>query len=118
MAIHRIMLPVGLRDDATRSVVWDDEAGTVEGDHVEVPWMQRVLAAATERPVQVGPGGLFWFLRDPGRRADEFLVLLYIAHQPILEEPLRSTLPPVFDGVRPPPPEKAELLTDEHGNPL
>ena len=117
MTVHRIMLPVGLRDATRRSVVWDDEAGTVEGDHRAVPWMQRVLADP-ERPIEIRPGGILWDLHDPGHRADEFLVLLYVAHQPILEEPLRSTLPPVFDGVRPPPPEKAEVLTDEHGNPL
>ena len=29
MAVHLIMLPAGMRDDAPRAVVWDDEAGTV-----------------------------------------------------------------------------------------
>ena len=117
MTVHRIMLPAGLRDETRRAVVWDDEAGTVEGDHSEVPWMQRVLADP-QRPVEVGNIGYYWHLHDPGRRPDEFLVLLYIAHWPILREPLRSTLPPVFDGVRPAPSEKAEVLTDARGNPL
>ena len=117
MTVHRIMLPDWARDDATRAVVWDDEAGTVEGDHIEVPWMQRVLADP-KRPVEVGTTGYYWDLHDPGRRPDEFLVLLYIAHWPILREPLRSTLPPVFDGVRMAPSEKAEVLTDARGNPL
>ena len=117
MAIHRIMLPVGLRDATRRAVVWDDEAGTVEGDHRAVPLMQRVLDDP-ERPVEFGTAGFVWDLHDPGHRPDEFLVLLYVAHWPILEEPLRSTLPPVFDGVSTPPGEKAEVLTDEHGNPL
>lgn len=115
MPRHNIMLPEWIRDDTPRAIVWDDEAGTVAGDHRQVPWMQRVLDAAA--PVLVGTGGFFWRLRDPGHRPDEFLVLLYIAHWPVLDEPLRSALPPVFDGVRPPPGEKACVLYDEHGTP-
>ena len=116
MAIHTITLPAGMRDDTPRTVVWDDEAGTVEGDHYDVPWMRKVLADA--KPVTVGTPGRVWDLRDPGHRPDEFLVLLYIAHWPVLSEPLRSTLPPVFDGVAGPPGEPAEVLHGEDGNPL
>lgn len=78
--------------------------------------MRRVLAAVA--PVEVGTGGSIWSLRDPGHRPDEFLVLLTIAHWPVLDEPLRSALPPVFRGVRPPPGSPAEVLYDERGNPL
>ncbi len=36
---------------------------------------------------------------DPGHDPAEFLWLLVISFFPILDEPRRSTLPPVFDGV-------------------
>ena len=42
MAVHIIMLPAGMRDDAPRAVVGDDEAGTV------------------------GASGFVWKLGDPG----------------------------------------------------
>ena len=32
-------MPAGMRRRELRTVVWDDEAGTVKGTHDEVPWL-------------------------------------------------------------------------------
>ncbi len=97
MAVHTIMLPDMLYGDEPRTVIWDDVAGTVEGTHSDVPGMQRNLAAP--KPLDLTTIGRVLYLKDPGHDPAEFLWLLVIAFFPILREPLRSTLPPVFDGV-------------------
>ena len=98
MTVHTIMLPDMVRGDEPRSVVWDDEAGTVTGEHRDVPWMQGILAEPT--PVVMGDVMGAATLRDPGHDPADFLFLLGRAYWPVLEEPLRSLiLPPVFSGV-------------------
>ncbi|MBC6406280.1 MAG: hypothetical protein GDA41_11285 [Rhodospirillales bacterium] len=115
MAIHTIMLPDMRYGDEPRSVVWDDEAGTVEGTHSDIPWMQRDLAAP--KPVNYSSHERVLYLKDPGHDPAEFLWLLKTAFWPILREPLRSTLPPVFDGVQLSPMEPAKRAErDADGN--
>ncbi len=97
MTVHTIMLPDMVHYDAPRSVIWDDEAGTVAGEHYDVPWMQGMLAATP--PVVMGDVMGTVTLNDPSHDPADFLVLLGRAYWPVLEEPLRSTLPSVFDGV-------------------
>jgi len=63
--------------------------------------MQRTLAAP--KPVNRSREGRVLYLDDPGHDPADFLRLLSAAFWPILQEPLRSTLPPVFDGVEPSP---------------
>ena len=113
MTIHTIVMPDRLRDEEPRRIVWDDEAGTVEGDHYRVPDIQRIIDAP--KPVEVGAGHV-WRLRDPGHDPAEFLLILLVLYNPLAEEPLRSTLPPVFDGVEVPEGEPGEELYDENGN--
>lgn len=113
MAVHTIMLPVAIGDefsDALRSIVWDDEAGTVEGDHGLVPAIRGILAR--DRPVTVGTPGGTWDLRDPGRDPVEMLTILGSLFWPSLDDPLRSTLPPVFNGIEVAPPEPGEIMLD------
>ena len=45
-------------------------------------------------------------------------MLLYIAHWPVLDPPLRETLPSIFDGVELLPGEPDEDLYDERGRRL
>ena len=97
MAIHTITLPDWMRGDELRSILWDDEAGTVDGDHSLVPDFRRVFDAP--KPVTVGDPGGTWDLHDPAHDVVEFLTHLGVVFWPALDEPLRSTLPPVFDGV-------------------
>ena len=107
MAVHTIRIPDRLYGREMRTILWDDVAGTVEGDHSEIPDMQRVFAAP--KPVTYG-AGIAWDLHDPAHDPSEFLVLLEDAYWPILDEPLRSTLPPIFAGVELPPGGAADVL--------
>ena len=109
MSVHTIRLPVGMREemrDELFSIIWDDEAGKVDGDHPLVPEIRRVLETA--KPVTVGTVGGTWDLDDPGRDPVEMLTLLRNLYWPAVVGPLRSTLPPVFDGLAVPTPEPGE----------
>lgn len=113
MAVHTITLPDMLRGDEPRTVIWDDEAGTVSGTHSSLPDIRETLEAP--KPVTVGVAGRTWRLRDPARDPAEFLVLLNMAHWEILTAPHREALPPVFDGVDLPAGEPDEELYDAQG---
>ena len=76
-----------------RTTLRDDEVDTVEGDHSEVADFQRIFGET--KPVTVGSHGGERHLHDPA----EFLTYLHVIFWPALDEPLRSILPPVFDGV-------------------
>ena len=98
MAKHTIMLPDGMVGRELRSIVWDDEAGTVEGDHPRIDRIRRKLAEPT--PFEFGTESHYWRLEDPAHDpADFLLVLSRFVDWNVGYEPLRSTLPPVFDGV-------------------
>ena len=97
--VHTIMLPDRMRGREPRTVIWDDEAGTVTGEHSDVAWMQRILAEAT--PVDLGDEGQELYLLDPAHDPADFWWLLYHAYWPIYDEPLRSTLPAVFRDTEP-----------------
>ena len=119
MALHRIMVPDRRKGRELRSILWDDEAGTVSGDHSEVGWIARLFAAP--KPVRIGGTGRHWDLSDPAHDPSEFLALIHDIYWPVLNEPLRSTLPPVFDGVDPPAGEAGEefyLPDPETGEPV
>ena len=105
MAVHTIMLPDRLYGDEPRSVIRDDVAGTVEGTHSDVPGMRRTLARPT--PVNCSSDERVLYLHNPAHDPAEFLWLIGTAFSGILYAPLRSTLPPVFDGVELSPTEPA-----------
>ena len=84
-----------------QGLVLPSQAGTIEGTHSKVSAIQRTLAAP--RPVNRSREGIVLYLDDPGHDPADFLRVLSAAFWPILQEPLRSTLPPVFDGVEPSP---------------
>ena len=113
MAVHTITLPDGMRSDDLRTIVWDDEAGTVSGTHYNLPYIRRIFAAP--KPVEVGVCGRVWRLRDPAHDPAEFLVLLEVTYWPALVSPLRETLPAIFDGVELPEGEPDEDLYDRYG---
>ncbi|MYF98470.1 hypothetical protein F4212_04950 [Candidatus Poribacteria bacterium] len=107
MAIHTITIPDWQRGDELRSIVWDDEAGTVNGEHSLVPDLRRFFDAP--KPITVGDPGGTWDLRDPAHNPVEFLTLLGVVFWPVLGEPLRSTMPAVFDGIKVPWPDPDTL---------
>ena len=113
MAAHTILLPDMMRGRALRSIVWDDQAGTVEGEHYDVDWIRDVIQQAAKGPVTVGDPGGTWDLRDPGHDPAEFLVLLGECAAPSghpLSSTILASLPPVFDGVELPPADPGERL--------
>ena len=116
MAKHTIMLPDWLRGRELGAILWDDEAGTVAGDHVEVSQLRQFLEAP--KPVTVGDPGGTWDLIDPGHDPAEFLTLLAVALPGVLDGPLRSTLPAIFDGVAVPDPDPGEFLYNADGSVL
>ncbi len=103
MAIHTITIPDRVRSGELRAIVWDDEAGIVHGEHSLVPDLRRVFDAP--KPVTVGDPGGTWDLHDPARDPVEFLTCLGSLYWPVLDEPLRSALPAVFEGVEVPLPD-------------
>ena len=112
MAVHEIMIPDPWpwHRGELRSVVWDDVAGTVDGDHRNVPWIQETLALP--KPVDAGSPGVLWTLDDPGHDPAEMLVLLVLSAE---RPPEQLSLPPIFDGVALPEGEPDEELYDERG---
>lgn len=110
------MLPDRMRGRALRSIVWDDDAGTVEGTHDEVSEIRRIFDAP--KPVTIGDAGGTWDLADPAHDVAEFLTLLGDLYWPVLDDPLRATLPAVFDGVQPLKADPGEILQDADGNEL
>ena len=53
MGVHTIMAPDYRYGGKLRDIVWDDVAGTVSGEHVEVPSIQEIL----DGPIPVNLGG-------------------------------------------------------------
>ena len=103
-----MMLPDLVRGRELCTIVWDDEAGTVDGDHSAI---EESIRPTFERPkpVTVGDEGGTWDLHDPAHDPVEFLILLGQAvWWRVLEEPLRSTLPAVFDDIEIPPAKPSE----------
>ncbi len=113
MAVHTIRIP---DYSELRVIVWDDEAGTVVGDHSGVEFLRQVFAA--KKPVTVGDPGWMYDLVDPAHSPSEFLAALWAVYARVVDEPLRSTLPPVFDGVELPAGIRGDFLYDEDGNEL
>ena len=88
--------------DAPRRIVWDDEAGEVNGDHREVPAIRRLMERAVRDGGRLQDEEGHWQLRDPRRDPASFVVLLWRtleaqSDQEAMPEPLRSADPrPMF----------------------
>ena len=98
MTVHTIMLPDRLYGRELRSIIWDDEAGTVTGDHSKVPYIQGRLSEPA--PVMLRNTALLVILQDPAHDPQDFIWLLWRAwpeamddDQHTLPEPLRSVTP-------------------------
>ena len=98
MAKHTLMIPDMMVGRELRSIVWDDEAGTVEGEHSQLYRLRMALAKPT--PYVIHNIAASWTLAAPAHDPADFLAMLgQLIDWRVLEDPLRSTLPPVFDGV-------------------
>ena len=102
MAKHTLMIPDSRVGRELRSIVWDDEAGTVEGEHSKLDRLRKALAEPT--PLVIHGIAVTWTFAAPAHDPADFLALLgRRIDRHVLGDPLRSTLPPVFDGVEPTP---------------
>ncbi len=98
MTVHTIRLPDRRYGRELRTILWDDEAATVEGDHSKVSAMQAMIDDA---PTEFVNETCTIPLKDPGRDPREFWHLLISAFYPVAREPLRSTMPAVLRDVEP-----------------
>ena len=93
--IHELRIPDVINGRELRPVIWDDEAGTVEGGHYDVPLLRRRFAEAPSTHHREF-GSLT--LLDPAHSAADFLALLFMdCYSPRLAE----HLPPSLAGVEP-----------------
>ena len=114
MATHRITMPDWMRGREPRTIIWDDEAGTVVGDHYELTYIRERFEAP--KPVTIGGPWGMWDLVDPAHDPVEFLTLLADVYYPIIIPPLRETLPAVFDGLVVPAPRDGENHGEDFAN--
>ena len=98
MARH--VIPLGWDD--LPDFVWDDEAGTVEGDHWFAAGLREGLDAPT--PLDLSGDGLIILLQDPAHDPRDFWWLLPAK---CLREPLYSQMPEILRNVEPTPPKRA-----------
>ena len=92
------MLPDHVHGGELRSIVRDDEVGTVSGDHCGVVDGDFRNILDRSKPMDVGGPRGYRKLLDPAHDPAGFLIIFYPFNDRILDEPLRSTLSPVFDG--------------------
>ena len=101
MARH--VIPYSVDEDALE-LVWDDEAGTVEGDNAFAAGIREALAEP--QPLNLSRDGRVLFLHDPAHDPRDFWHLLPYA---CWKEPLRSRMPAILRDVEPTPAEAAPL---------
>ena len=105
---HAVVRFDALRGREPRRIVWDDEAGTVDGDHSDVPELRRILVGPLPHVVPSFFGTLT--LHDPARSAADFVALLGYWHgwesydHPPLPASLRDAVPTPWEMFPPPPP--------------
>ena len=102
MTVHRIMAPDGDAGWRLRAIEWDDVAGTVAGDHRDVPLLAEDLAGPM--PIwRTGPQPVYR-LADPAHNPADFLVLAIEIRNigSIFRD--RVQLPESLRGVEPTPP--------------
>ena len=92
MARH--VIPLDMR--SAPEIVWDDEAGTVEGDS----WFAETLREqlALEMPLNLSGDGTILFLEDPAHDPADFWCLLPAW---CWREPLYSRMPEILQNVEP-----------------
>lgn len=102
---HTIQFPNGRFEDELRTIVWDDEAGTVEGDHDLVPTLRRICES--DNPYVISrPWGVL-HLDDVAHNPQHFLSALCDGRDG--EIPSNAVLPDAIKGIEPLLPESEPL---------
>lgn len=108
--IHEIKYPDWAVGGELRPIIWDDEAGTVEGDHSLVPLIPDVF----EGRVIATKAGVTE-LDDPAHTPEEFLLILAVDHQDGDDLDPRAVLPDSLKDVTPRRLEAIEIPDDVLG---
>ena len=98
MARH--VIPLDMED--APEMVWDDEAGTVEGEHFYAAKVREQLAQGA--PLNLSGDGRILVLQDPAHDPRDFWHLLPYW---CWKEPLRSRMPAILRDVEPTEPRPA-----------
>ena len=105
---HVIQYPDGPRWDPAaelRTIIWDDEAGTVEGDHRIVPSLKRTFANGGQALLSLPSGTLL--LDDVRHNPQHFISRLADCEEldprAILPDSLKD-IEPLYPPYKPPPP--------------
>ena len=102
--IHEFAIPDIFAGRELRTVVWDDEAGTVDGTHYAVPHLRQSMDMA---PLTMHEVAGTLTLADPAHSAPDFLALLWeYCYSPRLRDHLP---PPSLAGVEPTPRDMFDL---------
>lgn len=99
MARHVIPLDM----ESAEELVWDDEAGTVEGGDGYTTWMLKELARRGA-PLDMSRDGRILVLQDPLHDPRDFW---YMLPYECWKEPLRSRMPAILRDVEPTEPRPA-----------
>lgn len=75
MTVHRFWMPDYARGGEPRMIDWDDDAGTVEGDHVDVEEVRRLLDE-TDADGRLGDLPGWWPLPDARHDPAQFMRVL------------------------------------------
>ena len=105
MTVHTIQLPDWRNgaDGALRTLVWDDEAGTVSGDYSQVDDI-REFFRRPERWTAGDPTGVLQF-KDPRHIPEDFKGMIVLVECPAVADLARIVWPPTLAGVTPTPPD-------------
>ncbi len=100
---HTILNPDIEYGDELRTIVWDDEAGTVEGDHSEVPVFRGYFEVAAKygRCALSGGPAYLYLLKDPAHDKRDFLAMLAEITTRGWEVDPGAVLPESLQGVEP-----------------
>ena len=113
MTVHQLILPDMKKGDSLVAMFWDDDAGTVGGEHSDVPILQQIFDE--KKPYIFGDASGSWELKDPAHSVEEMNVIIRAGYQHLVDDS-ESLLPPAFRGLEPPEPQGAERLYDDDGN--
>lgn len=92
--IHEIQYPDWGAGGELRPIIWDDDAGTVEGDHSLIPIL------LTGPPILAAKFGITE-LKDPAHDPEEFLLLLAVNYRGGDDLDPRAVLPASLKDVTP-----------------
>ena len=105
------------RPDIRETIIWDDIAGTVEGDGTSARMLGRQLDAIRAAPVPVDYSdvGRVLVLKDPAHDPRDFWWLLPAS---VFHAEWRENLPPILRDIEPTPAEGREPPMGDDGRPL